>query len=32
LVLLTASKVLSSVQDHEAAKILYEQYANNIMS
>lgn len=31
LVLLAASKVFSSIQNHEVAKVLYEQYANNIM-
>lgn len=30
LVLLTASKVFSSIQNHEVAKVLYEQYVNNI--
>jgi hypothetical protein len=31
LVLLSASKVFSSIQSHDIAKVLYEQYANNIM-
>lgn len=31
LVLLTASKIFDSIQNYEAGKALYEQYANNIM-